>query len=202
MDEAKSVMLCGLGPSKYQLMEGMVQHTPPTAWDELWTVNTGARLLPRADKVFVMDDIADYCTRYPGYCKALRDFEGRVIGQTAFPSEAEALGVLWTDYPLREVIEHWGRGCDNWLHTISIGYVLAYAGFAGVERLFLSGIDCSWPNRPDLTEAGNAVVCYWIGRLEQSGCEVIINSESALNETNQRERYGYRKLYGYLRQPS
>ena len=79
--------------------------------------------------------------------------------------------------------------------------MLAYAGFVGVTRLMLAGIDCSWPDRPDLSEAGNAVVCYWIGRLEGLGVNVEINSDSTLNNTRNHGKYGWKPFYGYLRQP-
>ena len=42
----ETVMLCGLGPSKYELTEGMVRHDFAPWWDELWTVNKGIDFLP------------------------------------------------------------------------------------------------------------------------------------------------------------
>lgn len=195
----KSVHLVGLGPSKYALTEYMIQHDYEPEWDELWTINTGVRMFPDADVAWIMDDVYDYATKHPAYGQAMRRFRGKIIGQTTIPNDGS---IPFTEYPLRQVLEAWGGSSANWLHTISVGMTLAYAGFIGVERLFLTGIDCSWPNRPDLAEAGNAVVCYWLGRLEGLGCEIIISSESALNHTNQRNRYEWRQFYGFLKQPA
>ena len=191
-------MLCGLGPSKYELTELMIQHDYVPMWDELWTVNKGIAMFPEAAAVFIMDDIYDYAERHPAYGAEMRKFNGLLIGQSTISNDGS---IPYTEYPLAEVLEFWSGTAANWLHTISIGYVMAYAGFIGVRRLMLAGIDCSWPNRPDLSEAGNAVVCYWCGRLEGAGIEVIINSESSLNVTNRRNDYGFRQFYGYLRQP-
>lgn len=193
-----TVMLCGLGPSKYELTELMLQHDYEPYWDELWTVNKGIAMFPRADVAFIMDDVYDYADRHPAYGKEMQRFGGKIIGQTTIRNDDS---IRFREFPLAQLLEHWGGSAANWLHTISLGYILGYAGMIGVKRLLLAGIDCSWPNRPDLSEAGNAVVCYWIGRLESVGVEVIINSDSALNGTNQRNRYGYRKFYGYLKQP-
>ena len=145
-----------------------------------------------------MDDVYDYATRHPAYGESMRRFGGQIIGQTTLPNDGS---IPFTEYPLEAVLQHWGMSCHNWLHTISIGYILAYAGFIGVRRLMLAGVDLSWPHRPDLSEAGNAVVCYWIGRLEGAGCGVEINSTSTLNATHMHGRYEWRHLYGYLRQP-
>ena len=194
----KTVMLCGLGPSKYELTEGMVRHDFAPWWDELWTVNKGIDFLPQADVAWIMDDVYDYATRHPAYGESMRRFGGQIIGQTTLPNDGS---IPFTEYPLEAVLQHWGMSCHNWLHTISIGYILAYAGFIGVKRLMLAGVDLSWPHRPDLSEAGNAVVCYWIGRLEGAGCGVEINSTSTLNATHMHGRYEWRHLYGYLRQP-
>lgn len=193
-----TVMLGGLGPSKYELTEYMLQHDFDPEWNELWTVNKGVAVFPLAHAAFIMDDVYEYAERHPAYAREMQKFGGKIIGQTTIPNDHS---IDFREYPLADVLAFWGGSAANWLHTISIGYVLAYAGMIGVRRLMLAGIDCSWPNRPDLTEAGNAVVCYWIGRLEGAGIEVVINSESALNGTNQRDRYGYRKFYGYLKQP-
>lgn len=198
----KSVHLVGLGPSKYALTEYMLQHDFEPAWDELWTINKGIDFVPHAHVAWIMDDVYDYATKHPAYGAGMRRYVengGNIIGQTTIPNDGS---IRFTQYPLQQVLEAWGGSAGNWLHTISVGYILAYAGYLGVERLFLTGIDCSWPNRPDLSEAGNAVVCYWVGRLEGAGCEVIISGESALNQTNQRGRYEWRKFYGYLKQPA
>lgn len=194
----ETVILCGLGPSKYELTEGMVRHDFAPWWDELWTVNKGIDFLPQADVAWIMDDVYDYATRHPAYGESMRRFGGQIIGQTTLPNDGS---IPFTEYPLEAVLQHWGMSCHNWLHTISIGYILAYAGFIGVKRLMLAGVDLSWPHRPDLSEAGNAVVCYWIGRLEGAGCGVEINSTSTLNATHMHGRYEWRHLYGYLRQP-
>lgn len=195
----QSVHLVGLGPSKYALTEYMLQHDYEPEWDELWTINKGIDFLPLADVAWIMDDVYDYAAKHPAYGKGMRRFGGKIIGQTTLPNDGS---IPFTEYPLADVLEFWGGSASNWLHSISVGYILAYVGYLGVRRLFLTGIDCSWPNRPDLSEAGNAVVCYWIGRLESIGVEVIISGESALNQTNLRGRYETRKYYGYLRQPA
>lgn len=197
----ETVMLCGLGPSKYELTEAMLQHDFSPPWDELWTINKGIDFLPRADVAMILDDVYDYATRHPAYGEAMRRFHGTIIGQTCLPHDGS---IPFADYPLREVLAFWqaqGGSPQNWLHTISVGLIMAYAGFIGVRRLMLAGIDCSWPNRPDLSESGNAVVCYWIGRLEQLGCRVEINSDSTLNNTRNMGRYDWRPIYGLLRQP-
>lgn len=193
-----TVMLAALGPSKYELHEAMIQHDFVAPWDELWTVNTGLALFPQAQRCFIMDDVYDYASRHPAYGARMRHYSGEIIGQTTLPNDGN---VPFTDYPLAEVLEFWGGSAHNWIHTISIGYVLAYAGYLGIKHLMLAGVDCSWPNRPDLSEAGHGIVCYWIGRLESIGCKVDINSQSTLNHTHLHNRYEWRRFYGYLRQP-
>lgn len=201
----ETVMLVGLGPSKYELTEAMLRHDFTPWWDELWTINKGIDFLPRADVAMILDDLYDYAERHPAYGQSMRDYTargGRIISQTSLPNDGS---IEFTNYPLREVLAFWqaqGGNPQNWLHTISVGLIMAYAGMIGVKRLMLAGIDCSWPNRPDLSEAGNAVVCYWIGRLEQLGCTVEINSDSTLNSTRNFGRYEWRQIYGYLRQPA
>lgn len=201
----ETVMLVGLGPSKYELTEAMLRHDFTPWWDELWTINKGIDFLPCADVAMILDDLYDYAERHPAYGQSMRDYTargGRIISQTSLPNDGS---IDFTDYPLREVLAFWqaqGGSPQNWLHTISVGLIMAYAGFIGVRRLMLAGIDCSWPNRPDLSESGNAVVCYWIGRLEQLGCRVEINSDSTLNNTRNMGRYEWRQIYGYLRQPA
>lgn len=201
----ETVMLCGLGPSKYELTEAMLRHDFEPWWDELWTINKGIDFLPTADVAMILDDVYDYATRHPAYGRAMRAFAGRggtIISQTCLPNDGS---IPFADFPLREVLSYWqqqGGNPQNWLHTISVGLIMAYAGFIGVRRLMLAGIDCSWPNRPDLAEAGNAVVCYWIGRLEQIGCTVEINSDSSLNNTRNMGQYGHRPIYGRLVQPA
>lgn len=197
--QPKSVHLVGLGPSKYALTELMLQHDYAPPWDELWTINTGIRMFPHADVAWIMDDVYDYATKHPAYGAEMRNFAGKIIGQTTIPNDGS---IPFHEYPLREVLEALGPESANWLHTISVGYILAYARFLRVERLFMTGIDCSWPNRPDLSEAGNAIVAHWHGRLVESGCEVLISGESAFNQTSQRGHYGFKKYYGYLRQPA
>lgn len=193
-----TVMLAALGPSKYELHEAMLNHDFKPPWDELWTVNKGLDVFPQANRCFVMDDVYDYAARHPSYGAGMRRFSGEIIGQTSLPHDNS---IPFTDYPLAEVIDFWGLSSVHWLHTISIGYVLAYAGFLGVKKLMLAGVDCSWPNRPDLSEAGHGIVCYWIGRLEGKGCQVEINSTSTLNQTRMHDRYEWRRFYGYLQQP-
>jgi len=196
-----TVMLCGLGPSKYELTEGMLAHDFEPQWQELWTLNKGIAFLPRADCAFILDDVHEYAEKHPSYRAEMQRYVaggGSIIGQTTIPNDGS---IPFIEYPLADVLNAWSGSARNWLHTISIGYVLAYAGYIGVRRLLLAGIDCSWPGRPDLTEAGVGIICYWIGRLESAGTEVIINSESALNATNRRDQYGWRRFYGYLKQP-
>lgn len=201
----ETVMLVGLGPSKYELTEAMLRHDFTPWWDELWTINKGIDFLPRADVAMILDDLYDYATRHPAYGQSMRDYAargGHIISQTSLPHDGS---IPFTDYPLGEMLAFWqaqGGNPQNWCHTISVGLIMAYAGMIGVKRLMLAGIDCSWPNRPDLSEAGNAVVCYWIGRLEQLGCTVEINSDSTLNSTRNFGRYEWRQIYGYLRQPA
>jgi len=201
----ETVMLVGLGPSKYELTEGMMRHDFVPWWDELWVINKGIDFLPQADVAMILDDLYDYATRHPAYGQGMRNYAARggcIISQTSLPHDDS---IPFTDYPLREVLAFWqaqGGNPQNWLHTISVGLIMAYAGMIGVKKLMLAGIDCSWPGRPDLSEAGNAVVCYWIGRLEQIGCTVEINSDSTLNNTRNFGRYDFRQIYGYLRQPA
>lgn len=197
----ESVHLVGLGPSKYALTEAMLQHDFVPEWDELWTINTGINMFPDADVAWILDDVQDYAQRHPAYGEAMKNFRGKIIGQSTLPVPSIRDFVPFVEYPLDLVMDFYPGNPRNWVHTISVGFILAYAGFIGVKDLYLTGIDCSWPNRPDLSEAGNAVVCYWLGRLEALGMNIYISSESALNQTNQAGQYGRRKYYGYLKQP-
>lgn len=190
----KSVMLVGLGPSKYELTEMMIGHDFTPEWDEMWTINRGITMFPQADMAWIMDDIADHSARWPAYGQAIEDFKGRIVTQNSPRPE-------YQEYPLQDVINFWGGSSHHWLHTISVPYILAYAGMIGVESIFLAGIDCSWPGKPHLTESGQSVIAYWIGRLEGIGVRVCLNSTTTLNEVNLRSDWGYRPFYGYVRTP-
>jgi SAM-dependent methyltransferase len=193
----ETVMLVGLGPSKLQFIESMLPHDFRPSWGELWTINKGIDLFPQADIAWVMDDIQDHAFRWPNYGHALNKFKGAIISQSLPPNGIENI----FEYPLLEVLKFYHGRPYDFMHTISVPYILAYAGYIGVKRIILAGIDCHWPDNARLTEAGQSVVCYWIGRLEALGVQVDIVSSSALNDTHRQASYGFARFYGYLRQP-
>lgn len=203
----ETIMLCGLGNSKSELINGMTQPNFRAPWDELWTVNKGIGPFAYADVAFILDDIYDYATNDHEYGEQMRQFKGKIIGQsTVIPYGTKR--VPFSFYPLREVLNFWKQDCENYLHTISIPLIIAYAGMIGVKRIMTSGIDCFWPNRPELTEAGGGVVQHWAGRFltlqapaTGGGTIFEIASTSTLNDTHRFGEYGHRRIYGMLRQP-
>lgn len=191
------VALVGLGPSKQEFFDMQVAHDFAPPWQEVWTVNAGVRLLPSCDLLWVMDDIEEHSRIWPEYGASLAAHAGPVITGRAYSCGP----ARQFEYPLQAIVDHYGDGCASWLHTISIPYILAYAGWIGVQRIVLFGIDCHWPGMPELTERGQAVVCYWLGRLAGLGVLAQIASTSALADVRRIRDYDWRRFYGYLRQP-
>ena len=87
----ETVMLVGLGPSKYELTEAMLRHDFTPWWDELWTINKGIDFLPCADVAMILDDLYDYAERHPAYGQSMRDYTargGRIINNGSISAHA------------------------------------------------------------------------------------------------------------------
>ncbi len=201
----KTVMIAALGNSKSELINAMIQPRFKAPWDELWVINKGIGPFGYADVAFILDDVYDYATHDPEYGQQMRAFKGPIIGQTSLPNDGS---IPFHFYPYRHVLNYWKQDAENYLHTISIPLVIAYAGMIGVNKIMTAGIDCVWPGRPELTESSGGVVQHWIGRFLQSrgkwegvGNSFEIASSSTLNDTHRFGEYGHRRIYGLLRQP-
>lgn len=201
----KAVHLVALGNSNRDYFRLLTQHDYLPPWEETWTLNTGCRLVPNADVNFVLDDVYDYARQHPQYADELRQFRGKIIGQTSI-AHGDIDPINFAHYPYREVLAFWReinpkRRAHLHLHTISVPLILAYAGFIGVESLYFSGVDCHWDNNPLLSERGQSVIEYWLSALEGIGCEVHYNESTTLNRTNELNSYEFRLIYGLLARP-
>ena len=190
-----SVAIVGLGPSEADFFYIVGQHTPPTVFDEVWTMNTGIRYVPH-DLAFVMDDMLEFGRRYPAYHRSLATHT-KPIAIGAVYSEYPAA----VEYPINAILDRCPGQVASFHHN-SVPYLLAYALAIGVERVTLFGCDYSYPIS-SRREEGQAVAALWIGYLRGRGVSVGITESSSLLETHRLvDDPLFRPYYGYLRAPA
>ena len=91
-------------------------------------------------------------------------------------------------YPLDEIIAHF----NTKYFASSVCFSLAYAIYAGYEKIWLYGIDHTTGTCYVMQKA---CVEYWIGRAVERGIEVVIPKGSALCKTMNGKLYGYDFVY-------
>ena len=183
----ESVTIVSLGPTNHDWIGMMTSHEPEIRTDETWTLNTGLRWCP-ADLVFVMDDLRWYSERYPAYGRDLRAAKVPIITSQTYPDFPRAVA-----YPIVQIAESVGSENAYW-HN-SVPYMLAYALWIGVKRVYLFGADYTFPGSV-ARESGRANCEYWVGFLRARGVSVIVPSTTTLLDTRDGPQF-----YGYLYQP-
>ena len=164
------------------------------SWDEVWTVNSGAKVLQH-DKVFIMDDLRVQAKRYPAYAELLKSHDKPII--TSTPYEEFPYSVA---YPIREVVDLIGE--TAWLNN-TVVYAIAYALYSGVKVLHLYGADFYYTNMTRREEGAQAAA-YMIGMCKEKGMVCALPSTTTLLATGQIravEGHHYRPLYGYMKHP-
>ena len=184
-ESPKRICILGLGPTSQDWHTAHTQYTPPlAAVDEVWTVNKGFRTT-RADVVFIMDDLVEEARKSKRYGEEIADCQIPVITSTVDPLVTER----WPNalqYPLTDIVAHYGAQLlsrQTGFDTIdgedalktgleqcayfnnSIPYMLAYAGFIGVENIALFGCDYTFPGSSG-REDDRANAEYWIAALQ------------------------------------
>lgn len=173
------VTLLGLGPSIYDWV--VSTHDRFDLIDgETWTINSGAALFNH-DLVFDMHsqgwidgldpEIKDRVTRRRQWLKA---HSKPVVMPRALPEYPTSL-----TYPLAEVERLTGSS----YFAVGVVYALALAHVRDVKRLDIYGLDHK-------NERGLPCVEYWIGRLVQKGCRVVMSERSEILGAKE-EHYGY-----------
>lgn len=194
LEHPKRVAFVGLGPSieawvAVQLRKG--EASPEVRgiydFDEIWTLNRGARLLAH-DLSFVMDDLRGEARHDPDYGQALMRAEKPIITSRAYDEFPASMA-----YPLEAVAQL--VGAENLYFRNSVPYVLAYALFIGVKEIVLFGVDYDYPGQR-VTEEGRANTEYWVGFCRARGMRVGVPSASTLLAANAGAWW-----YGYAEQP-
>lgn len=183
--QPKSVALIALGWSKSAYVDQQIKHHGGINTDEIWTLNTGARVF-HSDLCFVMDDLIGEEAADKPYGKYLRQMQLPLISNTFYPGFDPCF-----EYPLRQVHDHIGK--QNWLKpNNSVPYIITYAMYIGVQTLFICGADYV---RPDgsVIEDGKSCVLYYLGLARARGMNIACPGNSNL--------LNFHSYYGYLRQP-
>lgn len=207
----KTVIILGLGPTGQDWHDLHKRYDTGIEYDEVWSVNKAFRT-QRCDLLFVMDDLIDEARKSPQYGRHLQAYNGSIVTSTADDPVAQR----WPQavaYPLREVLTFWGahfhgrryaknevQNSDAWPAGLanagylrnSIPYLLAYAGFIGVENIGMYGCDYNFHGQPG-REDDKANTEYWIGALRFGlGVDVQVTPRSTLMRTNEpRQFYGF-----------
>lgn len=195
MTRPKSVAIVALGRSSPHFITEMVNRgsgdEPP--FEEVWTVNRGLRGF-RHDKLFVMDDFRWLEKKHPGYAEWIKKHDKPVFTSTSYPDYPNAL-----EYPLEDVCRHFQEDC---FAVNTIGYMVAYAIYAGVEDIWIYGADFIYPNG-NTAEAGGMGVAWLLGWHKKNGGRYHIPAGSTMLYSDRVRQYEggvvRREHYGYHR---
>jgi hypothetical protein len=186
------VVLLGLGPSVTGYLETVKRLGSRRAYaDETWGIN-GLGDIIQCDRVFHMDDLlvqeARAAANPDGVIAAmvewLKGYSGEVYTSRKRPGYP---GLI--DYPLEEVVNWGGFAYFN----STAAYAIAMAGYLGVKKLTLFGLDYTLPNM-HAGERGRACCEFWLGILAAKGVQIIIPETSSLMDACAPET---ELLYGY-----
>lgn len=187
------VAIVALGPSSLKYIQRASNWGSRDKFHEVWTVNSYADVIA-SDRLFHMDDFlvqearaAAGNFRVGNMLEAIKRYKGPVI--TCRPLERYPTSV---EFPLGKVIAEFG--CCYFNHTVP--YMLAYAGWLGVEEISLFGCDYSWPDRT-MAEKGRACTEYWMGQLNARGIVTRVEPDSTLLDAFEYNRDSRYPIYGY-----
>lgn len=189
----ESVSILGLGPSINQYVEltkrlgGRRKLT-----DQVWSINALGDVFA-SDVVFHMDDVRIQQIRADARPESniaallawLKTYKGRVITSRAHPDYP-----VLEAFPLEEVVNELG---GNIYFNSTAAYAVAYAIWLGVKKIYLFGMDFTYPNAHD-AEKGRACVEFWVGYAMARGVKVSMPQTSSLLDacySTQDRFYGY-----------
>jgi len=185
--QPKTVVIIGLGPSCSDWINLTLGNNALPPLDEIWTVNMGGRVFNH-DLLFAIDDVKRHEQRNPQHAKFIKTHAKPVITSQAYP-DYSATHTL----PIKEVVT--ATAGIPWF-TNTVAYMLAYAIFIGVKKIFLYGADYDHPLLGPKQEPGKDCVSYWVAKAQIAGIEFDIAQSSTLIDTNRG-----RPLYGYMFNP-
>ena len=216
----ESVSVVAMGPSQrtWHNGNGSYDRAIPKA-DEVWALNKGLRTL-KVDVGFILDDLVGEARRSEEYARDIRDLSIPII-TTTIDTDVKALfpGNRLHTYPLepiiweigvrygvvngtdvQQIIDHPANvlrigGAVGFYLQNSVPMILAYALWIGVRKLYLYGVDYTYPGQ-EAREDDRANCEYWVGFCRGQGMEVQVCSDSTLLDTRNPT-----KLYGYGARP-
>jgi hypothetical protein len=216
----ESVAIVAMGPSQRIWHNGNGSYDrgiPQPA--EVWALNKGLRTL-KADVAFILDDLVGEARRSEQYAADIRGLSLPIITSTIDHDVRQLFpGNRLHAFPLQDIIwemgirfgvvngtdvEHIIRNPGNVLrigHAVgyymqnSIPMILAYALWIGVRRVYLYGVDYTYPGQ-EAREDDRANCEYWVGFCRGQGLEVQVCADSTLLDTRKPPQ-----LYGYGARP-
>jgi len=192
----KKVAIIGFGP-------GWTQY--PQDYDgEVWSLNMGAVLLPRIDKLFLADKLADKTSIRKGWYEVILGPDRRekvpiteegykgIIAQKGLPfisCHPYPDVPTYEPYPLREIVDHFG-GPPSAYFANCIAYMLAYAIWKQYEEIEVWGVIQGM-----MTEYAfhKGSIEFWLGIALGRGIGIKIAGESRLLKTFNNKLYGFNK---------
>lgn len=186
------VVILGLGPSVTTYVETVKRLGSRRAFsDEVWGINAIGDVIA-CDRIFHMDDIKVQEARAAAAPQSniahmvawLKGYRGRVYTSRKRPGYR-----CLVEYPLEAVINWGGLAYFN----STAAYAIAYAGYLGVKRVTLFGIDYTLPNM-HAGERGRACCEFWLGLMSGRGVQIVVPETSSLMDACAPER---ELLYGF-----
>lgn len=188
----ESVAILGLGPSLHSYVDCAVRlGAHRNMFDEVWGINQVSDVI-HCDRIYHMDDVrvqelraqADPKSNIAAMLTWMRKHPGPIY--TSVP-HADYPGTV--AYPLEDVMNACGRvGYFN----STAAYAVAHAVAIGVKKLYLFGVDFTYPNIAQ-AEAGRACVEFYLGMGKARGMVIGLPPTSLMDGIATQET----RLYGY-----
>ena len=162
--------------------------------DEVWTMNALGSVL-QCDKIFHMDDvrIQEIRARAKPESNTAAMLEWMINSNIpVITSRPHPDYPTLRPFPLRQVLNEFNTGYFN----STAAYAVAYAMWAGAEKISLFGCDFTYPDAHD-AEKGRACVEFWLGMAAERGIKIVVPRNSTLLDAihSQADRfYGYDTL--------
>jgi hypothetical protein len=96
------------------------------------------------------------------------------------------------EFPLEEVVNHFGRGYFNGTGA----YAVAYAIFKGATKISLFGCDFTYPDAHK-AEKGRACMEFWLGYAAAKGIEMALPYNTSLMDAHEDQDETDIPSYGY-----
>jgi hypothetical protein len=185
LPESVAIVAMGASAAAYLWEMGRLG-TPRAKYDETWTCNGMGDIL-RADRTFLMDDLAIQELRSPNnpYVAGLLDYAIRGTGGPLYTAREYERFPHATAYPLEWVVRETGSA----YLTNSVPFMLAMAIALGAKRIGIYGCDYAYGG--DKVERGRACLEYWCGYARAKGIDIYVPPSSSLLEGGAPRVYGY-----------